>query len=106
MISSDEAFLILRKWNEDEHPLKLQFAGEGFRMWLGGRLTGIDGTKAVFFPDDDCDGGALLDLAGCDFEYGDSREAPPDSESRLKLSSILTAQRPDGILFLFAEVRT
>ena len=102
MISSEEAFSLLRKWQEDKHPMKLMLAGEGFRMSFGGRISGIAGTELEFLPDEPnpCEAEALLDLADCKFEYGDSREALPGSISGLKFSSILTAVRSDGMHFL------
>jgi hypothetical protein len=107
MTSSDEAFSVLSKWFEDGQPMKLMLKGDGFRMSFAGRIIGISGTEVEFLPDEPnaCEGECRLDLAKCRFEYGDSREAPPDSISRLKLASILTAVRPDGVIFLFAEVR-
>jgi hypothetical protein len=74
------------------------------------RLVGageIAGTKLTFFPDEPnpCEAEALLDLADCKFEYGESREALPGSMSAQKFSSILTAVRSDDVTFLFGEVR-
>ncbi len=107
MISSDDdAFLMLRKWQNDSHPLKLMLAGDGFRMVFAGRIADIVGTKLAFAADEPWEADAWLELADCRFEYGDSREASLGSISGLKFSSILTIVRPDGIIFMFAEVRT
>ncbi len=107
MISSDEAFLILRKWADEKHPLKLLMTGEGFRMSFAGVIEEITDFGVAFFPAEPnfCDGESVIALAGCKFQYGDSREALPSSTSRLKFSSILTILRPDGTTFMFAELR-
>jgi hypothetical protein len=105
MISSDEALLLLKKWHEDKHPLKLLIAGDGFRMSFAGMIEDMDNSRLAFLPSEpnECEGESLLELSGCKFEYGDSREALPDSSSRFKFSSILSIIRRDGTAFLFAE---
>ncbi len=107
MISSEEAFLLLNKWREEQHPLKLLIAGDGFRMSFGGTIDEIDGLKLTFLPvsPNPCEGDSILDLAECRFEYGDSREAPPGSISGTKFDALLSILRPDGTAFLFAELR-
>lgn len=107
MISSDEAFLMLNKWRDAEHPLKLLIAGEGFRISFGGLIHEVAGSRLTFFPLEPnvSEGEAILETADCEFEYGDSREAPSGSVSSLKFSSILTIIRPDGTHFMFAEFR-
>jgi hypothetical protein len=108
MISSEEAFLMLNKWREDKHPLKLMIAGEGFRISFGGIIEDINGSRLLFLPEEPnaCEGDASLDLTDCEFEYGDKREAPRGSISGLKLSAILTVLPPDRTaLFMFAELR-
>jgi hypothetical protein len=107
MISSDEAFLMLNKWREEQHPLKLLIAGDGFRMSFAGTIDEVDGSRLTFLPvaPNSCEGDSILELAECRFEYGDSREAPRGSVSGLKFESILTILRPDGTTFMFAELR-
>ena len=107
MISSEDAFLLLNKWREEQHPLKLMISGEAFHISFGGVVEEIDGFSLTFFPLEPnvCEGEATLDLTDCKFAYGDSREAPPDSMSALKLSAILTVLRPNGTAFMFGELR-
>lgn len=103
MISSDEAFLLLKKWKEEKHPLKLLLAGEGFRMSFSGVVEEISGARVAFFPVEPnaCIGEAWLELANSTFEYGDSRTAEPSFA--LKFTSLLTVIRPDRTVFIFAE---
>jgi hypothetical protein len=107
MISDSDGFLLLNKWMEERHPLKLLIAGEGFRISVAGRIAEIEGTRLAFLPDEPnpCEAESVLELANCRFEYGDSREAPAGSTSGLVLSAILTVLRPDGTAFMFAERR-
>lgn len=106
-ISASDAFLLLNKWMEEQHPLRLLVVGEGFRISINGRIEDIAGSKLSFLSespgrDEDL---CFLELSDSTFAYGDSREAPPDTSSTLEFSALLTILRPDGAAFIFGERR-
>lgn len=85
--------------------MTLLLAGDGFRMAFGGRIGELTGTRLLFLADEPnpCEAQAYLELSDCRFDFGDIREAPEDSPSRLKFSAMLSVTRPDQTAFLFAE---
>ena len=50
MISSEEPFMMLKKWRDEEHSLKLVIAGEGFRISFGGTIRELAGSRLSFLP--------------------------------------------------------
>lgn len=108
MISSGEAVLLLNKWFNGKHRLRILFSGPGLRMAFDGIIEDFDEHIFALLPTEpnDSHGEALVDINECSFEYGDSREAPPGSPSALKFSSILTILRPDGTRVMVAEMRS
>lgn len=76
MISSEEAFLLIKKWKTERSllrlVLKLKFGGGYFSCNV---VDVEDSSVQLAGADSSCE--FLLSLAGASFEYGDPSEAPP-----------------------------
>jgi hypothetical protein len=106
-ISLEDALLLARKWQEEEHPLKLSiFAPElyvSFHVIIGN----IQEDNLFFQPmaASQLLGDAMVGLNECSLHYSDSREAPPSSVEGKIYDSILTIIRPDDSYVLVTEYR-
>ena len=105
MISSEEAFSLLRKWQSEKAPMKLLFALSSGGGTSTGTLWEVTASTVQFVSTDRL-GEFILSLVGATFEYGDAREAPPElrDKSGAKYAGCLTARVPSGDRFCFFEL--
>jgi hypothetical protein len=107
MISSEEAFLLMRKWKTKKSPLRLLLAGPFGAGSFFGSIEDIEDKDVQFFGVDarsEC----LLRLHEATFEYGDAREAPTLTRAKAEVTYAgrLTAILPEGPRISFFELST
>lgn len=97
MISSEDAFLLIKKWKTERCSLRilltLGFGGGYFSC----TVADVDESSVQLVgADSSCE--FILSLAGASFEYGDTREAPPPirDSSPFKYSGCLSVFFPGG----------
>lgn len=108
MISSDEAVLLLSKYQSESTRLRVFFRSRdktiNFRVTA--RIRHMEGLRRIDTIADNGDF-ALLTLDTCRFEYGDSREVPGGVPEELEsaVAGLLTAIFPSGERVYFLELR-
>ena len=107
MISSGEAFLLLKKWKTEKSLTRLLFALESSGGSLFGIITDVEGSN-VRVAGVDSRSEFLLDLSEASFGYSDPREAPDElrDKSSAMYLGCLTAILPSGNRFCFFELDT
>jgi len=106
MISSEDAFSLLRKWQSEKASMKFLFSLSCGGGTLAGTIAEVT-ASTVQLLSADLLSELILSLREAIFEYGDAREAPPElkDKSGAKYAGCLTATVPSGERVCFFELR-
>jgi hypothetical protein len=105
MISSEDAFLLIKKWKTEKCSLRLQLTLRFGGGYFSCNVVDVeDSSVQLVGADSSCE--FLLSLAEASFEYGDPREGPPPirDSSQSKYLGCLSVLFPSGDRVAFFEL--
>jgi hypothetical protein len=110
MISSEDALLLINKWNQESSKLRCMIVRPGVQVVFVGSIDRIVDGEVFGLRTLDKESSVILFFDNLTFlEYGDSRMAPDDPESQQlarEYEGFLTMLTSDGFSITLGEIKT